>query len=224
MPIRIHPRRAHWPDRWPVPVLLAGSAGLWLLWPSGAYAPKPPLRLPEPHAAYVTLAPGVGPVLIRPDQFAHRSGFGIAGLVDSLRVAGPETVPDRPPPAYLDAAAQGPTPPLLPDRPLAPARAMAGVVAAPSFSSRPSPPHAFWQRASPPLAAVRFRFDPPALAESNRVSRARFFLELDDEGRVRYAVTDTDPAAPAVQALCRALERGSAIGAATGTVEAGWMP
>ncbi len=217
-------REERWFTYWPVLLVLSLAVGLWLLWPAGIGASRSAARLPEPAAEYVRLAPGTDSLAVRPDEFAHRSGFGIGRLVDDLRGVGPASVPPLPPPPFL---------------PMTVARTPRALVGAGAFdiplldgpdhadelsSSRRPPKAAFWSRLSPSLERSGFRFEPPIVASTAAVARALFLVEVGPDGRVRHVLADVAPHSVAVRALRESLERGSASTNASGYVDAGWTP
>jgi hypothetical protein len=211
---------------WPAVLLGLLAAGLWLLWPHshGRYGRTArPMRLPEPGAAYVTLAAGAQSLYLKLDIFASPSGLGFGRMQAGFDAREAPAVRVRPPPEYLPAQAGGPwqlaavaVPPLPVPR-----------LCDPPADLPPPPPAAVTNGVrvalSPGLQRAAFAFDLPRANLPAAPGRVRGHVELGADGRVSQLLLEKDDAPLDSRGAEAVISRGRGTGPARGTVEVAWQ-
>ena len=226
-----HSSRARWWQWWPPLAILAIVAILWRQFPVPV-APRAIPRPPEPSVEYVVLAPGFQ--AMRPDEFAHRSGFGSSGATEDFatdfgmlvpRLADPVFLRRPPDPEPGDpigggAAASIPA--------VASQAAPGSILPPPEQVWHPTPAHytRLWFNVSPSLAAADFTLTPPTmLSFTQSIARVRFFVEIAEDGSVAHVLLDAKPASSDadgfIDAMLSTLGHARASTNASGFVDAG---
>jgi len=209
---------------WPAALLVLLTGGLWLLWPHGHYGGKGrPMRLPEPGAAYVTLAEGAQSLYLKLDIFTSPSGLGFGrsqGGLDAREMA-PLRVP--PPPDLLPAPVEGPWRLALTVPPPLPMPRLSGHPAnAPAPMAMPAT-SGVQTVLSPGLRQAAFAFDLPRAALPPAPGRVRCHVELDAAGRVSHLLMEKDDVPLDGRGVEAAVSKGRGAGPARGLVQVFWQ-
>ncbi|HPB11632.1 MAG TPA: hypothetical protein PLW27_07495 [Kiritimatiellia bacterium] len=222
---RFRARAARRPLRfwWQAFALLGMTALLWSNLPVNAvlFEPRVLAPFPEPRAAYVVLAP---------EQAAQalanmRASWGAPGVAADMELGVFDVVDALKPPVFLEQGARFPgvwQPAAV--EPLALALPEIDVAAFPGDPfERPLPAArtGVVARVNGALRDAGFSFVSPSGPLSARSGECRFFVETDDAGAVSHVLLLT-PASESTAVLERAVQRGTARGAANGHVIFTW--
>ena len=220
-----HSRRSRWWQWWPALAIVALSTVLWNQFPAPV-EPRAFKRADEPSVEYVTLAPGMSFLTMRPDEFAHRSGFGSTGDIGSLAPDFESLIPGLATPAFLPRSTNNAEAVAIDAAPRAHG-AFAGFPPPPEQVWQPPPPSKsskLWFNVSPSLAAADFIVPPPPII-FHTDAHARFFVETAEDGSVAHVLLDSKPASPDadgfIDAMLDTLSRARASTNASGFVDAG---
>lgn len=159
----------------PALMLLAISAGLWLLWPRGPGRLRTAVRLPEAGAAYVLHDPRETLPFMKPDLFARPSHLGFGRAL-------PERLPDYPfephllsPPQFLAVDRALPIDPLSPPLPPLDGAFERLTLQRPQAEAGTKPQRVEWLF-SPALQASGLAFDLPDALQTGGFWRLRLYL------------------------------------------------
>lgn len=210
---------------WPTMLLGLLTVGLCLLWPHGRYAQAVarPMRLPEPGAAYVTLAEGAQSLYLKLDIFTSPSGLGFGRAQGGLDVREAPTTRVRPPPERLSAPVNGPwqlADVALSSLPMPRLSDLPVELPAPTTIPVTNCVRVFL---SSGLRQAVFTFDLPRAVLPTTAGRVRCHVELDAAGRVNQLLMEKDELPLDSRGVEAAISRGRGAGPAQGLVDIVWQ-